>query len=65
MAALDEAATAEAAQAIAVAVELLGALAALGEDEHELALSSVRRPWTLAGWAGTPPSLGSSIERPG
>ena len=35
---LDEAAAAEAAQAVAVLVELLGALAALGEDEHELAL---------------------------
>ena len=35
---LDEAPAAEAPQAIAVAVELLGALAALGEDQHELAL---------------------------
>ena len=35
---LDEAAAAEAAQAVAVLVELLGALAALGEDEHELLL---------------------------
>ena len=35
---LDEAAAAEAPQPVAVAVELLGALAALGEDEHQLAL---------------------------
>ena len=35
---LHEAAAAEAAQAVAVLVELLGAFAALGEDEHELAL---------------------------
>ena len=35
---LDEAAAAEAAQPVAVLVELLGALAALGEDEHELLL---------------------------
>ena len=35
---LDEAAAAEAPQLVAVLVELLGALAALGEDEHELAL---------------------------
>ena len=35
---LDEAAAAEAAQLVAVLVELLGALAALGEDEHELLL---------------------------
>ena len=35
---LDEAAAAEAAQPVAVAVELLGPLAALREDEHELAL---------------------------
>ena len=35
---LDEAAAAEAPQPVAVLVELLGPLAALGEDEHELAL---------------------------
>src|SRR3954470_17703087 len=35
---LDEAAAPEAAQLVAVLVELLGTLAALGEDEHELAL---------------------------
>src|SRR5829696_549614 len=35
---LDEAAAPEATQPVAVLVELLGALAALGEDEHELAL---------------------------
>ena len=35
---LNEAAAAEAAQAVAVLVELLGPLAALGEHEHELAL---------------------------
>ena len=35
---LDEAAAAEAAQAVAVLVELLGALAALGEDQDELLL---------------------------
>ena len=35
---LDEPAAAEAAQLVAVLVELLGALAALGEDEHELLL---------------------------
>ena len=35
---LDEAAAAEAPQPVAVLVQLLGPLAALGEDEHELAL---------------------------
>src|SRR4051812_8386380 len=37
---LDEAAAAEPPQPVAVLVELLGALAALGEDEHELLLVS-------------------------
>ena len=46
-------------------VELLGALAALGEDEHELAPRRSSRRCTLAGCAGTPPIFGSSMLKPG
>jgi hypothetical protein len=61
---LDEAAAAEAAQAVAVLVELLAALAALREDEHELPLVG-EQAVDLAGCAGTQPSFGSSMLKPG
>ena len=48
---LDESAAAEALHPVAVLDELLGALAALGEDEHELALV-VEEPVDVAGMGG-------------
>ena len=62
---LDEAAAAEAAQAVAVLVELLGPLAALGEDEDELA---ARRAAGGARWRGgrrRRRSSGSASRSPG
>ena len=61
---LDEAAAAEAAQPVAVLVELLGALAALGEDEHELLLV-VQQAVDVGRVGGTPPIFGSSMLKPG
>ena len=61
---LDEAAAAEAAQPVAVLVELLGALAALGEHEHELLLV-VQQAVHVGRVGGTPPIFGTSIEKPG
>ena len=62
---LDEAAAAEAPQPVAVLVELLGALAALGEDEHELLL--VEQQPVDVGRDGRPraPIFGSSMLKPG
>ena len=53
---LDEAAAAEAPQPVAVAVELLGALAALGKDEHELLLVG-EQPVHVRGVCGHPADL--------
>ena len=60
---LDEAAAAEAAQAVAVLVELLGALAALGEDEHELFLV-VEQPVDVRGVRGDAAELGHEHREP-
>ena len=60
---LDEAAAAEAPQPVAVLVELLGALAALGEDEHQLLLV-VEQPVHVGGMRGHAADLGDEHGQP-
>ena len=61
---LDEAAAAEAPQPVAVLVELLGALAALREDEHELLLV-VEQPVDVRRMGGDAADLRDQHREPG
>ena len=61
---LDEPAAAEAAQPVAVLVELLGPLAALGEDEHQLALVE-EQPVDVRRVRGDPADLRDQHREPG
>src|SRR5262249_22336616 len=61
---LDEAAAAEAPQPVALVVELLGPLAAFGEDEHELALV-VEQPVNVRGMRRDAADLRDQHREPG